>query len=275
MTLRQLTLLFHLLLLTSFVSFAQNPKQQLNDQLFEAARKGDATAVAALLDQGAEVNSKFRYGTTVLFKAAERGNTEVVKVLLARGADASVKDTFYGATAMTWALDNKHVEVVQALLEKDAGSVDTVLMTGVREGNLPLVNIAIAKGGLKPETLTAALAAATGEEKKPEIAEILKKAGALPPPEIDAETLQSYIGKYKNEQGTELAVTFKDGKLFAAFGTQPPIAMSAIDKVTFRPAAFDGIVVTMNVDEGKTTGFTLKQGPTTTLFKKLEETKQP
>ena len=60
--------------------------------------------VTALLDKGADVNAKFRYGTTALFKAAERGNTEVVKVLLARGADVSVKDTFYGATAMTWAL---------------------------------------------------------------------------------------------------------------------------------------------------------------------------
>jgi ankyrin repeat protein len=275
MTIRKLFLLLFTLLLSSFASLAQNPKQALNDQLFEAARKGDATAVAALLDQGADVNTKFRYGTTALFKAAERGNTEVVKLLLARGADASVKDTFYGATAMTWALDGKHVEVVQALLEKDAGSVDEVLMTGVREGNLSLVNIAVAKGGLKPETLTSALVAATGDEKKPEIAEILKKAGAIPPPEIDAATLQSYVGKYKSEQGTEIAVTLKDGKLFAAFATQPAIALSAIDKVTFRPAAFEGIVVIINVAGGKATGFTLKQGSTTTLFKKLEEPKQP
>ena len=54
------------------------------------------------------------------------------------------------------------------------------------------------------------------DENKVEIAEMLKKAGALPPPEIDAATLQSYVGKYRNEQGTEITVTFKDGKLFAA-----------------------------------------------------------
>ena len=121
------------LLLCSFV-LAQNPKQELNDQLFEAVRKGDAAAVTALLDKGADVNAKFRYGATALFKAAERGNVEVVKVLLARGADVTVKDTFYSATAMTWALDNKHVEVVRALLEKSPDSVGDVLMTGVREG---------------------------------------------------------------------------------------------------------------------------------------------
>ena len=56
-----------------------DPKQELNDQLFEAVRKGDAAAVTAALDRGADVNAKFRYGATALFKAAERGNAEVVE----------------------------------------------------------------------------------------------------------------------------------------------------------------------------------------------------
>src|ERR1044072_1026668 len=107
-------------------------KQELNDQLFEAVRKGDVAAVTAALDHGADVNAKFRYGTTALFKAAERGYAEVTKVLLDRGADVKVKDTFYGATAMSWALDNKHFEVVKLLLQMDSGDVDDVLMTGVR-----------------------------------------------------------------------------------------------------------------------------------------------
>ena len=45
-------------------------KQELNDQLFEAVRKGDAAGVTAALDKGADVNAKFRYGQTALFKAA-------------------------------------------------------------------------------------------------------------------------------------------------------------------------------------------------------------
>src|SRR5687768_2629188 len=97
-------------------------KQALNDQMFEAVRKGDAAAVTALLDKGADVNAKFRYGQTALFKAAERGHAAVVKVLLDRGADVTVKDTFYGATAMTWATSNGHMEVVRLLFEKNAGS---------------------------------------------------------------------------------------------------------------------------------------------------------
>jgi ankyrin repeat protein len=84
-----------------FQQGATPAKQELNDQLFEAVRKGDAAAVTALLDKGADVNAKYRYGTTALFKAAERGHVEVVKVLIDRGVDVKAKDTFYQATAMT------------------------------------------------------------------------------------------------------------------------------------------------------------------------------
>ncbi|MBC8030539.1 MAG: ankyrin repeat domain-containing protein [Pyrinomonadaceae bacterium] len=266
----RMTLFLFVLLVLPVAAPAQDSKQQLNDKLWEAARAGDAAAVTALLDKGADVNAKFRYGATALFKAAERGNVEVVKVLLARGADASVKDSFYGATAMTWALDGKHVEVVRVLLEKDATGVDDVLMTGVRAGNTALVEVALARGTAKAEALSAALVATQGDKEKAAIAELLKKAGAVPPPEVDTATLQSYVGKYRSEQPLEISVTFKDGKLFAAVATQAPLVLMALDKITFRPTAFDGLVITMNVEAGKVSGFTLKQGATTQIFKKLE-----
>src|ERR1044072_4133748 len=162
-------MLLPMLLLLSLVvvlplQTATNPKQELNDQLFEAVRKGDVAAVTAALDHGADVNAKFRYGTTALFKAAERGYADVAKLLLDRGADVKVKDTFYGATAMTWALDNKHVDVVKLLLQKDSGDVDDVLMTGVREGVPDLVKVAIDNGGATASTLTAALAMSSSDE---------------------------------------------------------------------------------------------------------------
>jgi hypothetical protein len=276
MTPKRPLLLIVAVLLIPLATPAQDPKQQLNDQLFEAVRKGDVAAVTALLDKGVDVNTKFRYGTTALFKAAERGNTEVVKLLLARGVDTKVKDTFYGTTAMSWALDNKHIDVVRAILEKDPGGVDDVLMTGAREGEVALVRVAIEKGGLKPETLTAALStAATGEEKKPEIVEMLKKAGAVPPPEIDVATLQSYVGKYKGDPGPEFSINLKEGKLFVGPVGQPPIALMPIDKITFKPTAFDGLVFIFTVEGGKTTGLAFKQGPNTTQLKRVEETKQP
>ncbi len=263
-------ILLSLILVFSLAIRAQDARQELDNQLWEAARKGDVVAVKTLLDKGANVNAKFRYGTTALFKAAERGHTEVVKLLLARGADVSVKDTFYGATAMTWALDNKHIGVVRALLEKSAESVDEVLITGARGGDAALVRAALDRGGAKAETLTAALEATTGDAKRAEIAEMLKKAGAVPPPTVNAETLQSYVGKYKNEQGTEITVTVKEGKLFATPAGQPPFGLIAVDQTTFRPTDFDGITIIFNVEGSKASAFTLKRGETATQFKKVD-----
>lgn len=244
-------------------------KQELNDQLFEAVRKGDAAAVTAALDKGADVNAKFRYGATALFKAAERGHTEVAKILLDRGADVKVKDTFYGATAMSWALDNNHFGVVKLILEKDGSDVDDVLLQGTRGNSVELVKIALDKGSATPVTLTAALALASADEKGAPIADMLKKAGAQPPLQVDAAILQTYVGKFRGEPGPEMSVTLKDGKLFVTFG-RDSIPLMALDQTTFRPIAFAGMTLVFNREGDKVTSVTFKQGPNNGQLKRIE-----
>jgi len=267
-------LLLHKLFLFSLLALlvpqaTQTSKQELNDQLFEAVRKGDAAGVTAALDKGADVNAKFRYGQTALFKAAERGNAEVAKILLDRGVDVKVKDTFYQTTAMTWALDGKHVAVVKLLLQKSAEDVDDVLLNGAQESNEELVKIALDQGGVKPDTLTVALVTAT-DAKNTAIADMLTKAGAKPPLQVDAATLQSYAGKYKGEPGPEATVTVQDGKLMVAGFTRQPQPLMALDNTTFRPIAFGGITLTFNVEGGKVTGVAFKQGNSTTQMKRID-----
>lgn len=248
---------------------APNSNQAINDEFFEAVRKGDVAAVTAALDRGADVNAKFRYGSTALFKAAERGHAPVVKLLLERGADVKVKDTFYGATAMTWALDNDHTEVVKLLLAKGGGEVDDVLMAGVRASNADLVKIALDQGGASPTTMTAALAMSAANEKSAAIAEMLKAAGAKPPLQVDAAILQTYVGKFRGEPGPEISVIHKDGKLFAALGRESQPLM-ALDNTTFRPVAFGGITLVFNVEGGKATSVTFKQGQNMSQLKRVE-----
>ena len=257
-----------------FFQTATPSKQELNDQLFEAVRKGDVAAVTATLDRGADVNAKFRYGMTALFKAAERGNAEIAKILLDRGADVKVKDTFYGATAMTWAIDGKHVQVVRLLLEKGAEEVEDVLLSGVREGNADLVKAALDRGTLKPESLTVALAISSADEKNAAISEMLKTAGAKPPLQIDAATLQSYAGKYKGDTGPEVTITVKDGKLFVGGFTRDVQPLLALDNTTFRPVNFGGITLTFNVEGGKATSMTFKQGTTVNQMKRTGDVSQ-
>src|SRR6266404_1305187 len=135
------------------------------EDLLAAVRKGDVPAVKALLDSGANVNAKSPYGATPLFFAADRGNIEMVKLLIQRGADVDVKDTFYGATALTWAAEKERIDILKLLLAKSNGGAADVLESGVQKGNLEMVKAALAKGGIKPVTLTAALASATKDKK--------------------------------------------------------------------------------------------------------------
>jgi ankyrin repeat protein len=244
--------------------------QEANEEFFAAARKGDAQAVKAFLDKGTDVNAKTRYGATALSYASDKGHAEVAKLLLDRGADPNARDTFYGEVPLGWAVGKGHVEIIKLLLDKGAKGVDRVLMAGVADSNKEMIRVALDKGGFMSSTLTTALARAN-KDNKTEIAEMLKRAGAVPPPEIDAETLKSYEGTYKS-QDTDLAFTLKDGRLVGGVpGRNPPFTLNPIDKTTFVPLEFDGLTITFNVEGGKVTGLNLKQGANNTTFQRVEQ----
>ena len=268
---RQRNLLLSLLLLSLLLSSAALA-QAPSDRLFDAARKGDAAAVKALLDGGLDVNTKFRYGATALSYASDKGHLEVVKLLLERKADVNVKDTFYGATPIIWAAQKGHAKIVEALLAAGAEGRDDALQIAASEGQLELVKVVLAAGGLKAEALSGALSAAT-RGKHAEIAELLKQAGAVPPPaadfQVDAETLKTYIGTYKPAAGSDFTVTLKDGKLVAGPASQQ-LTLGAFDKTRFRPLDIDNVTLTFNVENNVVTGFTLKQGTNTQLYKKVQ-----
>jgi hypothetical protein len=242
------------------------------DELFDAARRGDAATVKALLDRGVDVDTKFRYGATALSYASDKGHLEVVKVLLERKADVNVKDTFYNATPIIWAAQKGHAKIVEALLYAGAEGRDDALAIGASGGHLELVQVLLAKGDFKAETLSDALVAAE-RGKHTEIAGLLTKAGAQPPPkadfQVDAETLKTYVGTYKPASGTEFTVALKDGKLVAGPPTQQ-LTLGAFDKTTFRPLEFEGVKIIFNVENGVVTGFTLKQGSNNQVYKKVQ-----
>lgn len=242
--------------------------QDLSEEFFAAARKGDAAAVKAFLEKGMNVNSKTRYGATALSYACDKGHVEVVKLLIERGADVNSRDTFYGEVPLGWALSKGHAEIVKLLLNNGAAGIERALMTGVQTGNAAIVKAVVEKGP-KLDTLNSALVRAYASGNK-EIIDLLKKAGATAAEvNVDPEVLKSYAGVYKNEQIGELTFEVKEGKLAGRLAGQGPFTTLPQNKTTFAIVEVDA-TITFNTEGEKVTGFTLKQSGATFVFKRVE-----
>jgi ankyrin repeat protein len=87
--------------------------------LIEAANKGDAQAVEALLDSGADINARDERNQTALHHAANGGHNPVVKLLLERGADVNAKNLFEH-TPLLWAVFGGSLDTVRTLLSAGA-----------------------------------------------------------------------------------------------------------------------------------------------------------
>jgi ankyrin repeat protein len=90
------------------------------DPEFErAATAGDAAALEAHLEAGADVNAKDRYGQSALMLAAHRGHLDSVRVLLRHGASLDVTAK-YGLSALMLAIVGGHEAVARALAQGGA-----------------------------------------------------------------------------------------------------------------------------------------------------------
>lgn len=250
----------------------------LNDQLLSAARRGDLPAIKRLLDKGADVNAKTLHGVSALCFAAGNGHLETVRLLLERGADLNQKDPVYGMDALGWAAYRDQIAVVKMLLPRmPAGRSVAILNVGVSKLNLDLVRVALAAGGVSPAALSFALGEAIrlGAD---DVAGVLRKAGAVPPPRgdfaVEQQILQQYVGLYRNEKmDLDLRLTLTAGVLSGLFSSQEAFTLGAINRTTFRPLEREGVTLTFDVKDGKTAGCTWKNARrgTTILFTKVSD----
>jgi ankyrin repeat protein len=98
--------------------------------LARAARAGDTQLVARLLGEGRDVNEADGSGCTALMFASEEGHVEVVRLLLARKGVEVNKSKQNGATALMFASYRGHVEVVQLLLARQGVEVNMTKSDG-------------------------------------------------------------------------------------------------------------------------------------------------
>ncbi|KAI0536649.1 hypothetical protein GGR58DRAFT_380186 [Xylaria digitata] len=78
-----------------------------------------AGTIRLLLNKGANIKSKDSSSRTALSWAAEKGHQEIVQLLIEKGADVDEKDSS-SRTPLSWATQNGHQKIVQLLVEKGA-----------------------------------------------------------------------------------------------------------------------------------------------------------
>jgi hypothetical protein len=268
------------MLAVSMLALAQAPAPTKAEQFQDAARKGDAAAVKKLLDEGVDVNTKFRYNATALFYACDHGHLDVVKLLLDRGADMSVKDTFYGFTPLLLAISPaqkkkpEHGEIAKLLIAKGSPGKDQALTSAIQDGDAALAKVILDSGGMAAGTLTDALETAKAANKA-ELVTMLEAAGAKPYEDfkIDPAMLAKFAGTYRAASGNELTVAPAGARVTIG----PPAAPAAqrLTLVATGDKAFKAIgapiTVTFQVDADKVASFTLTQGSNPgTVFTRVE-----
>ena len=225
-----------LLIVTAAV--AQSPAQG-SDTLLDAARTGDRARVASLLDGGADVNAVSRYNVSALGFAAERGHVEIVRLLVERGANVNVAESFYGFRPVDFALRGGHLDIAVFLLEHGALGAVGVLNAGIRARNIGAVRAALAT----KQADAAALANARQIAKQAGDATIagLVEAAAAATPAVAPSVLtlapallRSYEGAYQNAaNGARVVVAFNGSRLTVTAEGQPSLTLLPVEERRF------------------------------------------
>lgn len=226
------------LLLSATLLARQAPAGQA-EALLEAAHAGDRARVAALLDAGASVNTATKYGVSALGFAAERGHFEVVRLLVERGADVSITDSFYGSRPLDMALRGGRLDIALYLLEHKSPGAASVLNAAIRQRNAAGVKMALSTKQIDAGALATAntIAAQAGDAA---IAAMVKAAAdatpavASKPITVPSALLRSYEGAYQNATtGAGVMVTFDGLRLTLTADGQPPLRLQPIEERRF------------------------------------------
>jgi len=134
-----------MLLLTGALCAATDPS------LIDAAKRGDAAAVRALLAKKADVNTPAVDTSTPLHWAVKSNNLEIVNLLIDAGANANA-ETRYKITPMSLACSNGNAAIIERLLKAgvDANSTSeegqTALMTAALNGKVDAIKMLLTHG---------------------------------------------------------------------------------------------------------------------------------
>ena len=259
------------LILLAVLSLVQTAIPSAED-LFDAARRGDRSRVAQLLDAGVDVNAKARYDMTALMFAADKGHLDVVRLLVERGADVNTADTFYKSRAIDSALNNGHRHVAKFLLQHGSRGAARALNAGIRADDAELVKMALQSAEVDAAALASASALATRGSNAAiaaMVAEAVAARPAAPKPTVTvpANVLQSYAGTYRSEEsGITATVTAGDNALTVAVPGQPQLQFTPTAENAFAASEVPNLALTFNGRGGMIESLTVNQGGQTMVL---------
>ncbi|SPA30489.1 conserved hypothetical protein; ankyrin repeat; putative exported protein [Cupriavidus taiwanensis] len=174
-------------MLTSVPAAASaTPEQQLRD----AAARGDAAQVSALLAQGASIDARDAQGRTALLLATHHNRVQAARVLIDAGADVNAQDAIHDSPYL-YAGARGHNEILRMTLAHGADLLSTnryggtALIPAAERGHVETVRLLIAAGvavdhvnRLKWTALLEAIILGNGGAAHTEIVRLLVNAGA-------------------------------------------------------------------------------------------------
>ncbi|MFC1669874.1 ankyrin repeat domain-containing protein [Spirochaetota bacterium] len=161
------------------------PSGKENEMLRYGVTSGNLDKVKAALDVGANIDTRYRFGNTLLMEAVARSQVEIIKYLLSRGANINaVNDHGNGALMIASSIQTDESPWILKYIIKKGAKIDnqdktgwTALMNAAYRGNGDSLEILIGSGAdlhLKNKKGETALSLA----RNPGIYRMLKKAGA-------------------------------------------------------------------------------------------------
>jgi hypothetical protein len=209
------------------------------DALLDAARAGNRASVLALLDTGVNVNTANKYGVSALGFAAERGHLDIVQLLVERGADVNVVDLFYGSRPVDFALRGGHLNIAVYLLEHNSQGAVSVLNAAIRRRDAAAVKVALATKQADAAALANAnaIAAQAGDAAIAAMVKAAADATPATPPKIivvNATLLRSYEGNYQSAStGAVVKIAFDGSRLTLVAEGQPTLRLQPIEERRF------------------------------------------
>jgi outer membrane protein assembly factor BamB len=162
-----------------------------------------------------------------LWAAVRNGDAKAVKALLDKGADVNARDGIWYQTPLSLALGGfgggGDADLVKRLLKAGAKDVDAAAMAAAARGKVNLLQLVLDTGKVKQDALDAALFAAP--ESRKEVREALTKAGAKPLPPADAEDRKAWAalaGTYENDHAGTLTVKVDEAGLVSGGAAYRP-----------------------------------------------------